>query len=125
MRLKQSNLKAAPQKGLLFIREEKMKIIFIAIGLMTVLLFICFSRSLACSFDSDCAGNSKCVKTSGLIFGVCSGGSIPGNTSKPVYSSVNLDSTHEKTCASDADCGASNKCVKYRGNISGVCMKRK
>ena len=103
-----------------------MKNIFIVIGLMMALLFICFSQSSACSLDTDCAAGSKCIKASGSIYGVCMGSLFPANAnnSKPAYAPLSLDNARGNACAFDTECGIGNKCVKYSGNTYGVCVKK-
>ncbi len=106
--------------------RDKMKNIFIVLGLFLILSSIFLSQSLACSFDTDCEVGSKCVKAPGSIYGVCKGGLFPGNENddEPVYAPLDLDGTYGNTCQFDTDCGISNVCVKSGGSIYGVCMKK-
>ena len=81
--------------------------------------------AFACSFDTDCEVGSKCVRSSGAIYGICAGGLFPGNGNDdvPVEDPLDLDGTYGDTCSFDIDCGVSNKCYKESGSIEGVCVK--
>ena len=37
------------------------------------------AQAMACAFDTDCSPGSKCVKPSGRVNGMCTGGQFPGN----------------------------------------------
>jgi len=94
---------------------------------IAIILAFCFAslNSFACSFDTDCNVGSKCVKSSGSLYGVCAGGMNPGNTydSTPVTDPLDIDRSYGNICSFNTDCGVSNKCYKERGNIKGVCVK--
>jgi hypothetical protein len=92
--------------------------------LLSILYFIS-GPLLACSFDLDCDIGSKCIKSRGSLYGICAGGSNPGNRNddEPVYDSLDLDGTYGNTCSDNFDCGISNKCYKERGQLDGVCVK--
>jgi hypothetical protein len=90
---------------------------------LIILLSIPFS-SYACQFDTDCSPGSKCVKSSGSMYGVCAGGILPGNTNdrQPVYSPTDPNRTYGNTCQFDTDCGPGSRCIKD-GSIYGVCAR--
>jgi hypothetical protein len=92
--------------------------------LIAVMLAIGSGNALACSFDTDCSPGSRCLKSSGSLYGVCAGGISPGNANdnRPVYSPLDIDRTIGNTCSFDTDCGVSNRCLKSSGSISGVCV---
>lgn len=77
-----------------------------------------------CSFDTDCAVGSACVKARGDLYGVCMGGDRPGNRfdRAPVEDPLDLDGTFGDTCSFDTDCGVGNSCLKERGRLRGVCV---
>ena len=83
------------------------------------------SAALACAFDTDCSPGSKCVKTSGSIYGICTGGLFPGNKhdQQPVQAPLDPNRTYGNTCSFDVDCGPGSRCAKGSG-IYGVCMRR-
>jgi hypothetical protein len=82
------------------------------------------SAAFACSFNTDCEPGSKCLKSSGSIYGICAGGLFPGNTNdrQPVYAPLDLNGTYGNTCSFDVDCGPGSRCMKSSG-INGVCMR--
>lgn len=83
--------------------------------------------AMACSFDTDCAVGSQCVKARGQIYGICKGGMQPGNRydREPVVDSLDPNRTHGNTCSFDVDCGPGSSCEKDRGQIEGVCVRRR
>ncbi len=99
-----------------------MKSILAPIILLATLLFT--NTALACSFNMDCSVGSKCLKSSGSLYGVCVGGMFPGNSNdkQPVYAPLDLDGTTGNTCSFNMDCGIKNKCIKSSGSIYGTCM---
>ena len=82
------------------------------------------SYSVACQFDTDCGVGNKCLKASGNIYGICTGGMNPGNSNDrvPVYSPTDPNRTIGNTCSFDTDCGPGRTCVKGSGQIKGACM---
>ena len=91
---------------------------------LTVAVFIFQTTAFACQFNTDCQPGSKCLKSSGSIYGACVGGISPGNSndSKPVYSPTDINGTYGNSCQFNTDCGPGSKCVKSSG-IYGTCMK--
>jgi len=81
-------------------------------------------ESMACSFDTDCSPGSKCVKPSGRVIGMCTGGHFPGNQYdlKPYSDPLDPNRTAGKTCSFNVDCGPGNHCQKGLG-IYGVCIR--
>jgi hypothetical protein len=82
------------------------------------------SAVFACSFDTDCAPGSHCLKSSESIYGICAGGISPGNSNdqQPVYAPLDLNHSTGNTCSFDLDCGINAKCLKGSGSIYGVCV---
>ncbi len=99
-------------------------------NLIFVTILSCFlftaQQVLACQFDTDCNPGSKCLKSSGSLYGVCAGGISPGNKNdnKPVYSPRDTNRTYGNTCSFSTDCGPGSVCVKGGGSIRGVCLKK-
>ena len=95
-----------------------------AIRFSAVFLVLWATNTIACGFDTDCAPGSKCLKRSGEIYGVCVGGTHPGNSNdrRPVYSPTDINRTYGNTCGFDTDCGPGSTCVKGSGSIYGTCM---
>lgn len=93
-----------------------------------VLSFLFFStNSFACSFDTDCAVGSKCIKKSGQIYGYCAKGMNPGNRNdrRPVYDPLDISGKRANTCSFDVDCGVGNMCYKNPSySLKGVCVKK-
>jgi hypothetical protein len=93
------------------------------IAVIFITLFLS-SNSNACTFNTDCAVGSTCLKASGALYGICVGGLFPGNDNdnQPVYDPLDLDGTYGNTCSFDLDCGISNKCIKEQGQLYGTCI---
>ena len=87
-------------------------------------LLLASTPAMACSFDTDCRPGSQCVKESGNIYGICTGGLSPGNANdrQPVSSPLDVNGTYGNTCSFDTDCGPGSRCVKD-ASIHGVCMR--
>jgi len=94
---------------------------------LAMLLFLPLlpSLALACAFDTDCAPGSKCLKSSGALYGICAGGISPGNRNDrvPVESPLDLNRTYGDTCSFNTDCGPGSRCLKNSGAVYGVCVK--
>lgn len=91
-------------------------------------IFACMlfsGASIACSFNTDCEPGSQCVKRAGSLYGICAGGTRPGNSNdrEPIYSNTDPNRTYGNTCSFDVDCGPGSRCAKGSG-IDGVCVKR-
>ncbi len=89
-------------------------------------LMLATTAALACSFNTDCAPGSQCVKAQGSIYGVCAGGLLPGNSNdnQPVYSPLDLNGTFGNTCSFDTNCGPGSRCLKSASSIYGVCVRK-
>jgi len=94
---------------------------FIKYLVFTALLFPV--TVMACQFATDCEVGSKCIKSSGSMYGSCVGGLNPGNSNddKPVTYQGDLTGKKGNTCSFDLDCGIGGQCVKG-GGIEGTCM---
>jgi hypothetical protein len=82
---------------------------------------------LACWSNLDCELGSKCLKVRGDMYGICAGGSQPGNSNdrEPVTAPMDRNNTYGNTCSSDFDCGLGSTCFKERGHMDGVCVKKR
>ena len=91
-----------------------------------VLVTVISGASFACQFDTDCYPGSKCIKSSGNIYGVCAGGLNPGNSNdqQPVNSPTDPNGTTGNTCSFDTDCGPGSICYKSNGSIYGTCLHK-
>jgi hypothetical protein len=100
------------------------RIILLLIGSVVIFIFSVATAN-ACQFNTDCSPGSKCIKSSGSLYGVCAGGIAPGNSNdkSPVYSPLDPNRTYGNTCSFDTDCGPGSKCAKSSGSIKGVCIK--
>ncbi len=96
-----------------------------AISTLLALFFALEAPAIACRFDTDCNPGSRCIKKSGSIYGICAGGSFPGNRNDrvPVDAPLDPNRTYGDTCRFDTDCGPGSECVKESG-IYGVCVKQ-
>ena len=94
------------------------------IAISALVLVILCKQTLACTFDTDCSPGSKCVKASGWVQGVCSGGRFPGNQYdlKPFVDPFDPNRTVGKTCSFNIECGPGNHCAMGSG-IYGVCAR--
>ena len=85
---------------------------------LTLVLCIAFithsALGFSCCFDTDCSPGSKCVKSTGAIYGACMGGIFPGNSydRRPVYRPLDLNKTYGNTCSFYLNCGVNAKCVR-------------
>lgn len=81
---------------------------------------------LACWSNLDCELGSKCIKGQGQMYGICAGGSQPGNSNDqaPVYAPMDMNNTYGNTCSSSFDCGLGSMCLKEQGHMDGVCVKK-
>jgi hypothetical protein len=84
------------------------------------------SAALACMVTSDCAAGSRCAKPDGGIYGVCRGGSSPGNANdrRPIQGVIDPNGTYGNTCRFDVDCGMGSKCMRRRSGVLGTCVGR-
>jgi hypothetical protein len=87
-------------------------------------LILCTTRTIACTFDTDCSPGSTCVKSSGQVLGICTGGRFPGNRydQKPYSDPFDPNRTVGKTCSFKIECGPGNHCAMGSG-IYGVCVR--
>lgn len=95
--------------------------------LVVALVICCPSLVLACWSNLDCELGSKCIKGQGQMYGICAGGSRPGNSNdqEPVQAPMDMNKTYGNTCSSDFDCGLGSMCLKERGHMDGVCVKKR
>jgi len=94
-------------------------------ALIAIAIFVP-SLSFACMFNTDCSPGSKCIKSSGQLYGVCMGGISPGNSNDrvPVTNPLDVNGTTGNTCQFSVDCGPGSVCAKGSGSIYGVCLKK-
>jgi hypothetical protein len=97
----------------LTLRACAMALLFFLIGVL---------RAEACEYNSDCGYGSNCVKSGFSQYGVCSGGSTPGNSydSQPVYNRYDKKDNVGTTCTNDTDCYYGS-CSKSGYSTYGVC----
>ena len=96
---------------------EKYTLVALALAVSSV-------QAMACTFDTDCSPGSKCLKPSGRVIGICTGGQFPGNKYDRVPYSDPFDPnrTAGKTCSFNIDCGPGNHCAMGLGTF-GVCVR--
>ena len=82
------------------------------------------AAAMACLFTTDCSPGSQCVKSSGQVLGMCTGGTFPGNRydQKPYSSPFDPNRTVGKTCSFNVECGPGNHCAMGSG-LYGVCVR--
>lgn len=82
------------------------------------------AAAMACLFTTDCSPGSQCVKSSGQVLGMCTGGTFPGNRydQKPYSSPFDPNCTVGKTCSFNVECGPGNHCAMGSG-LYGVCVR--
>jgi hypothetical protein len=98
--------------------------ISIKVGLAVLALMLSSVPIMACAFDTDCSPGSKCVKPSGRVMGMCTGGQFPGNQYDKMPYSDPFDPNRSagKTCSFNIECGPGNHCEKGSGQY-GVCVR--
>lgn len=69
----------------------------------------------------------KCVKAFGDPYGICAGGTAPGNRNdrQPVYNPLDINRTCGNTCQYDLDCGIGSMCYTSPGALKGVSVKER
>src|SRR5271163_1929242 len=94
-------------------------------GLAVLVLALFSVQAMACAFDTDCSPGSKCVKPSGKVIGLCTGGNFPGNKydQKPYTDPFDPNRTAGNTCSFNIECGPGSHCNKGFG-IYGVCVRK-
>lgn len=96
-----------------------MKIKLIIIKLVVIVFAFTGQYAIACSFDTDCAIGSSCIKNGGL-YGYCAGGMNPGN-SYDRQPATDLRGGAGWTCSFNTDCDPGYFCAK--SGLKGVCLK--
>ncbi len=99
------------------------------LALTLVLSVTLSSDAAACAVDGHCAPGARCVIDPGQLFGVCVGGSKPGNDNDlGPRRTPRLSEGYTKrgvTCSGDHQCGGTlhdpGRCVKSPGQLTGVC----
>ncbi len=93
--------------------------------LAVLVLALSSVQAMACRFDTDCSPGSKCVKGSGQVIGMCTGGQSPGNRydRKPYRDPFDPNRTAGNTCSFNIQCGPGNHCQMGLG-IYGVCVRK-
>lgn len=91
---------------------------------LTAISMVFGSAAFACQFNTDCQVGSQCLKQSGSIYGICTGGLSPGNSNDrvPVQAPLDINKTYGDTCSFNTDCGPGSMCMK--SGIYGVCVKK-
>lgn len=120
-------MRVTPCKARLFINDELIKLgIFMRLAkfIFVMTTFFWPSLVLACLTNLDCEMGSKCIKEQGGVYGICAGGSQPGNANDqvPVYAPMDMNDTYGNTCSSNLDCGLGSMCLKERLLTDGVCI---
>lgn len=87
-----------------------------------ILLLALFGTSAsACSFDTDCSPGSRCLMDEYSIYGVCAGGTNPGNSNDQHPVTDYYGSNVGKTCMFDTDCSIGQSCHVAEWSTNGVC----
>jgi hypothetical protein len=104
--------------------DDAVKKMLTKYGLAALVVAFFSVQAMACAFDTDCSPGSKCVKPSGRVNGMCTGGTFPGNKydQKPYTDPFDPNRTAGTTCSFNLDCGPGNHCQKGLG-IYGVCVR--
>jgi hypothetical protein len=102
-----------------------MKMISRKVGLIAFVLALGGSQAIACAFDTDCSPGSRCVRSSGQVTGMCTGGNFPGNKydQQPYTDPFDPNRTAGKTCSFNIECGQGSRCALGLG-IYGVCVRK-
>ena len=108
-----------------FEAEDTVKRFGVQFRLAAMALALSSTQVMACAFDTDCSPGSKCVKPSGRVNGMCTGGQFPGNQydKQPYTDPFDPNRTAGKTCSFNIDCGPGNHCQMGLGT-SGVCVRK-
>jgi hypothetical protein len=102
-----------------------MKITLAKYGLVALVLALSGAQAMACAFDTDCSPGSRCVKPTGRVNGMCTGGQFPGNKydKQPYNDPFDPNRTAGKSCSFNIECGPGSRCDLGLG-IYGVCVRK-
>ena len=96
----------------------------VAAAVLALAALLAAAPAAACEFDSDCAPGSRCVKRAGFVYGVCLGGSQPGEDQQPPTDPLDPGGRVGTRCEFDSQCGPGAVCAKDPGSVYGACIRR-